>query len=169
MWGIDRKICPSRSQSGITWQASWCQTVILGLNFSICPSPNDKSLYYFIMYVLCQNVVLFSSIMDSKDSEAKTQLAAYYLLLVCFTIMLPTWKKLEGQMAFRSFIFSSICLFIHLYITLFLSVRYLDNYFSQRLKHWGWGVDNLINFENIRYILWELYPFSTLAFCRDKI
>ena len=29
MWGWDRKICPSPSPFVITWQASWCQTVIL--------------------------------------------------------------------------------------------------------------------------------------------
>ena len=30
---VDRKIHPSRSQSGITRQASWCQTEILETNY----------------------------------------------------------------------------------------------------------------------------------------
>ena len=34
----DRKIRPSLSQSGITRQASWCQTVTLSTDFSIYPS-----------------------------------------------------------------------------------------------------------------------------------
>ena len=38
VWGWDRKICPSRSPFVITWQASWCQSVILGTDFSIPPS-----------------------------------------------------------------------------------------------------------------------------------
>ena len=37
MWGTGRKIRPSESQSDITWQASWCQTVTLGTDFSITP------------------------------------------------------------------------------------------------------------------------------------
>ena len=38
VWGIDRKFCPSGSQSGITRQDSWCQTMTLGTDFSIYPS-----------------------------------------------------------------------------------------------------------------------------------
>ena len=37
VWGWDRKICPSQSPFVITWQASWCQSVILGTDFSIPP------------------------------------------------------------------------------------------------------------------------------------
>ena len=35
VWGLDRKIHPSRSLCGITRQMSWCQTVILGTDCSI--------------------------------------------------------------------------------------------------------------------------------------
>ena len=38
VWGWDRKIRPSWSPFVITWQASWCQSVILGTDFSIPPS-----------------------------------------------------------------------------------------------------------------------------------
>ena len=38
MWGWGRKIRPSRSQFVITRKASWCQSVILGTDFSILPS-----------------------------------------------------------------------------------------------------------------------------------
>ena len=35
VWWWDRKICPSWSPSVITQQASWCQSLILGMDFSI--------------------------------------------------------------------------------------------------------------------------------------
>ena len=38
MWEWDRKFCPSRSPFVITRQASWCQWMILGTDFSILPS-----------------------------------------------------------------------------------------------------------------------------------
>ena len=37
-WGWDRKVRPSRPPFVITRQASWCQTVILGTDFSITSS-----------------------------------------------------------------------------------------------------------------------------------
>ena len=45
--GIDRKIHPSGSQSDITRQASWCQTVTLGTDFSICPSHPWQILIFY--------------------------------------------------------------------------------------------------------------------------
>ena len=38
MWGWDRKICPTWSPFVITQQALWCQSMILGTDFSIPPS-----------------------------------------------------------------------------------------------------------------------------------
>ena len=38
VWGWDRKFRPSRLPFVITRQASWCQSVILGTDFSIPPS-----------------------------------------------------------------------------------------------------------------------------------
>ena len=38
VWGWDGKICPSESQFVITLQASWCQTAILAMDFSVHPS-----------------------------------------------------------------------------------------------------------------------------------
>ena len=38
VWGWDRKIYPSRSPFVITRQASWCQSVTLGTDFSFSPS-----------------------------------------------------------------------------------------------------------------------------------
>ena len=47
MWGLDRKICPSRSPFVITRQASWCQTVILRTDFSITPLHSRLTLIFF--------------------------------------------------------------------------------------------------------------------------
>ena len=48
VWGWDRKNRPSRSTFVITWQASWCQLVILGTDFSIPPS---HSWWILIIYI----------------------------------------------------------------------------------------------------------------------
>ena len=47
VWGYDRKIRPSRSPFVSTRQASWCQTAILGTDFSILLYPHtpDRFLY----------------------------------------------------------------------------------------------------------------------------
>ena len=57
-----------------------------------------------------------------------------------------------------------------------LPIWYLD--IAQRCFHhlkmtypfyWGWVVDHLINFGNkSQMYLWELCPFLTLSFCRDR-
>ena len=44
VWGSDRKIRPSRSPFVIIRQASWCQSVILGTDFSIPPSHSCRFL-----------------------------------------------------------------------------------------------------------------------------
>ena len=48
VWGWDRKILPSWSPFGITCPASWCQTVILGTDFSI---PTSHSWWILIFYL----------------------------------------------------------------------------------------------------------------------
>ena len=45
VWGWDRKICPSWSLFGITRQASWCQSVMLGTVFLSHPHTHDGFLY----------------------------------------------------------------------------------------------------------------------------
>ena len=59
MWGWDRKIRSSRSPFAITRQASWCQSVILGTDFSIPLSPS--------WWILTVSASLVMPIGDPRD------------------------------------------------------------------------------------------------------
>ena len=49
VWRKDRKICPSGSPFVTTRQASWCQTAIIGTEFSILPSHSWWILAYSLL------------------------------------------------------------------------------------------------------------------------
>ena len=91
--------------------------------------------------------------------------------MVIMIIMYPTSKKLEGHIAFWSF--------VHLFIMFFSWAGYLDNYryLSKGLKtwwfYWNWRGDHLVNFwpkkkkkkkkNLINFVRVILFPFPTLA------
>ena len=70
--GQIEKILPLGSQSDITWQASWCQTVTLGRLFLSNPHIHDRILYYHIpMYMGSRNTCVFLSAVKSIPSDER--------------------------------------------------------------------------------------------------
>ena len=92
MSGWDRKICPSRSPFVILRQASWCQSVTLGTNFSFKPShswwilivlyyrDNQISIVLKFSYVLMSKCHCFS---NRKTNFTPNLVAAELPLIWC--------------------------------------------------------------------------------------
>ena len=127
MWEWYRKIRPSRSPIVITRQASWCQSVIIGTDFStpsshswwililgflsslaiISPRKTDHLLLYlFVFFVLWVCLCLWSSVTFSLYHRFVCNMQLLHVLVICsYLMILCTFNELFLDLVYQTFLY----------------------------------------------------------------
>ena len=70
VWGSDRKIRPSWLPFGIAWRTSWCQSVTLGMDFSIPPSHSWCFLILFYFQSITRSMLYITMSICSTQPKS---------------------------------------------------------------------------------------------------